>query len=83
VFRRNLIAAEDAYFEKQIAADREELDALEAELKKASAGAESPAHARIEDTRHKLQDKRDQLKGSHRDHEARRARRRLRPCSNS
>jgi uncharacterized membrane protein len=62
VFRRNLIAAEDAYFEKQIEADREELDALEAELKKASAEQKARLNARIEDTRHKLQDKRDQLK---------------------
>ena len=35
VFRRNWIAVEDAYYEKQIAADREELAALKAELKKA------------------------------------------------
>jgi uncharacterized membrane protein len=62
VFRRNRIDIEDAYFEKQIAADREELAALEAELKKASAERKARLEARIEDTRHKLQDKRDQLK---------------------
>ena len=62
VFRRNRIAVEDAYFEKQIAADREELAALEAELKKASAEQKARLNARIEDTRHKLQDKRDELK---------------------
>ena len=62
VFRRNRIEIEDAYYEKQIAADREELAALEAELKKASAERKARLEARIEDTRHKLQDKRDQLK---------------------
>ena len=62
VFRRNRIAVEDAYYEKQIAADREELAALEAELKKASAERKARLQARIEDTRHKLQDKQDQIK---------------------
>jgi hypothetical protein len=62
VFRRNRIEIEDAYYEKQIAADREELAALEAELKKASAERKARLEARIEDTRHKLQDKRDELK---------------------
>jgi len=62
VFRRNRIAVEDAYYEKQIAADREELAALEAELKKASADRKARLEARIEDTRHQLQDKQDQLK---------------------
>ena len=62
VFRRNRIAVEDAYYERQIAADREELAALEAELKKASAERKARLEARIEDTRHKLQDKRDELK---------------------
>jgi uncharacterized membrane protein len=62
VFRRNWIAVEDAYYEKQIAADREELAALEAELKKASAERKARLEAKIEDTRHKLQDKRDELK---------------------
>jgi uncharacterized membrane protein len=62
VFRRNWIAVEDAYYERQIAADREELAALEAELKKASAERKARLEARIEDTRHKLRDKQDQLK---------------------
>jgi uncharacterized membrane protein len=61
VFRRNRIELEDAYYEKQIAADREELAALEAELKKASAERKARVQARIEDTRHKLQEKRDAL----------------------
>src|SRR4029079_2452256 len=62
VFRRNRIALEDAYYERQIAADREELAALEAELKKAAAERKARLEARIEDTRHKLRDKQDQLK---------------------
>jgi uncharacterized membrane protein len=62
VFRRNAIAVEDAYYERQIAADREELAALEAELKKASAERKARLEARIEDTRHKLRDKENQLK---------------------
>jgi uncharacterized membrane protein len=62
VFRRNRIAVEDAYYERQIAADREELAALEAELTKASAERKARLEARIEDTRHKLQDKGDELK---------------------
>jgi len=62
VFRRNWIAVEDAYYERQIAADREELAALEAELKKASAERKARLEARVENTRHKLQDKRDELK---------------------
>src|SRR5678816_121364 len=62
VFRRNWIAVEDAYYERQIAADREELTALKAELKTASAERKARLEARIEDTRHKLQDKRDELK---------------------
>jgi uncharacterized membrane protein len=62
VFRRNTIAVEDAYYERQIAADREELAALKTELKTASAERKARLEARIEDTRHKLQDKHDQLK---------------------
>lgn len=62
VFRRNRIAVEDAYYEKQIAADREELAALEAEVKNASAERKARLEVRIEDARHKLQDKRDELK---------------------
>jgi uncharacterized membrane protein len=62
VFRRNWIAVEDAYYERQIAADREELAALEAELKKASADRKARLEARIEDTRHKIRDKQDEIK---------------------
>lgn len=62
VFRRNWIAVEDAYYEKQIAADREDLAALEAELKKASADRKARLQSKIEDARHKLRDKQDQLK---------------------
>jgi uncharacterized membrane protein len=62
VFRRNRIAVEDAYFEKQIAADRAELAALQAELKRASAEQKARIEARIEDARHKLQDRQDDLK---------------------
>jgi uncharacterized membrane protein len=62
VFRRNRIAVEDAYYERQIAAYRDELTALHAELDKASAERKARLEARIEDTRHKLQDKRDELK---------------------
>lgn len=61
VFRRNRIEVEAAYFDKQIAADREELAALEAELKKASAERKARLEARIEDTRRKLRDRQDQL----------------------
>jgi uncharacterized membrane protein len=62
VFRRNRIAVEDAYYERQIAAYRDELTALQAELDKASSERKARLEARIEDTRHKLQDKRDELK---------------------
>jgi uncharacterized membrane protein len=62
VLRRNSIAVEDAFFERQIAADREELAALKAELKKASDDRKARLEARIQDTRHKLQEKQDQLK---------------------
>jgi uncharacterized membrane protein len=62
VFRRNRIAVEDAYFAKQIAADREELAALEAELKKASAERKARLEARVQDVRHKLQDRQAELK---------------------
>jgi hypothetical protein len=62
IFRRNRIEMEDAYYQRQIAADRDELIALEAERQKASAERKARLEARIEDTRHKLQDKRDELK---------------------
>jgi len=47
VFRRNWIAVEDAYYERQIAADREELAKLEAELKKASAERRARLEAEV------------------------------------
>jgi uncharacterized membrane protein len=62
VFRRNQIDVEDAYYQRQIAAFNDELIALEAERQKASADRKARLEARIEDTRHKLQDKRDELK---------------------
>lgn len=61
VFRQNRIEIEDAYEERQIAAYRAELIALEAERQKASAERKARLEARIEDTRHKLRVKRDQL----------------------
>jgi uncharacterized membrane protein len=62
VFRRNRIELEDTYYQRQIAADRDELIALEAERQKASKERKARLEARIEDTRHKLQDKWDELK---------------------
>jgi uncharacterized membrane protein len=62
VFRTNWLAVEDAYYERQIAADREELAALEAEFTKASAERKARLEARIEDVRHKLRNTQDQLK---------------------
>ena len=62
VFRRNRIEIEDAYYQRQITAYQEELIALEAERQKASAERKARLEARVEDTRHKLQDKQDQLK---------------------
>lgn len=61
VFRRNRIEVEDAYYERQVAAYRDELIALEAERQKASAERKARLDARVEDTRHTLQDKRDEL----------------------
>jgi uncharacterized membrane protein len=61
VFRRNRIAVEDAYYERQIAAYRDELTALQAEQEKTSADRKARLEARIEDTRHNLQDKRDEV----------------------
>jgi len=62
VTRRNRIEVEDAYYERQVAAYRDELTALEDERQKASAERKARLEAKIEDTRHKLQDKRDELK---------------------
>jgi len=62
VIRRNSIAVEDAYYERQIAADRAELAALEAEFKTASAERKARLEAKLEDLRHKLRDTQEQLK---------------------
>lgn len=62
IFRRNRIEVEDTYYQRQIAAFNEELKALEDERQKASAARKARLEARIEDTRHKIQDKRDELK---------------------
>jgi len=61
VFRRNRIEIEDAYEERQIAAYRKELIALEAERQKASAERKAGLEARVEEARRKLQDKQNQL----------------------
>jgi uncharacterized membrane protein len=61
VVRRNRIEIEDAYDQRQIAAYRDELIALEAERQKASAERKAKLEANIEDTRQKLRDKQDQL----------------------
>lgn len=61
LFRRNRIEIEDAYYQRQVAAYRDELIALEDERQKASAERKARLEARIEDTRHKLQDQRDEL----------------------
>jgi len=62
VFRRNRIDVEEAYFERQDAAFREEVQALEAERKHAAAERKARLDTKIEDTRHKLQEKQDALK---------------------
>lgn len=62
IFRRNRIDVEDAYYERQIAAYNDELATLKAEREQASAERKARLEARIEDTRHKLEEKRDELK---------------------
>jgi len=62
VLRRNRIQVEDAFFEKDIAAYQAELDALEAELSKASAERRARLEASVLATRRKLQAKQDELK---------------------
>jgi uncharacterized membrane protein len=59
VLRRNRIDVEDAYFERQDAAFREELRALEAERKHAAAERKARLDAKIAETRHTLQEKQD------------------------
>jgi uncharacterized membrane protein len=62
IFRRNRIEVEDAYYQRQITAFNDELATLKAERQQASAERKARLEARIEDTRHKIQDKRDELK---------------------
>lgn len=62
VLRRNRIDVEDAYFERQEAAFRAELKALEAERARAAADRKARIEAKIADTRHQLHEKQDQLK---------------------
>jgi uncharacterized membrane protein len=62
IFRRNRIQVEDAYFEKEIAADQAELEALEAEWAKASAERKARMQARVQETRRKLQAKHGELR---------------------
>jgi uncharacterized membrane protein len=61
-FRRNRVDVEDAYFDKQIRAYEAELDALDAELAKASAEHKAKVQKRIQETRRKLQARNDELK---------------------
>lgn len=62
VFRRNRIDVEDAMFAKDIDAYEAELDDLEAELEKASAETQVRIEARVQETKRKLQSKREELK---------------------
>ena len=62
VLRRNRIQVEDAFFERDIAAYQAELDALEAELSKASTERKARLEARVQATRRKLQVKQEELK---------------------
>jgi uncharacterized membrane protein len=62
VFRRNRVEVEDAFFEKEIAAYRAELDALEAELSKASAQRKARLEVRLRETRAKLEARQERLK---------------------
>ena len=61
VFRRNRVDVEDAYFEKQIRAYEAELDALDAELTRASADQKAKVQKRIQETHQKLQARNDEL----------------------
>ena len=62
VFRRNRIDLEDEHFEKQIAAYEAELDALDAEMAKASAERKAKLQARIRQAQEKLDAQRKALK---------------------
>jgi uncharacterized membrane protein len=62
IFRRNRVEVEDAFFEKQFRAYEAELDALDAELAKASAEHKAKVQKRIQETRRKIQARNDELK---------------------
>jgi len=62
VFRRNRVEVEDAFFEKEFRAYEAELDALDAELAKASAEHQARVQKRIQDTRGKLEARKNELK---------------------
>lgn len=62
VFRRNRTQVEDAYYEKQIGAFEAELDALDAEMAKASADRKARLTAKVEQTQQKLRERRAELK---------------------
>ena len=62
VFRRNRIELEDEYFERDFAAFEAELDALDAEMAKASAERKARLQARIRETQRKLDARRNELK---------------------
>lgn len=61
LFRRNRVEVEDAFFDKQIRGYEAELDALDAELAKASAEQQAKIQKRIQETRGKLQARKDEL----------------------
>ena len=63
VFRRARVDVEDAYVERELAADKAELAALMAEQAKASADSKAKLQTKIETARRKLQDKQDQVEG--------------------
>ena len=62
IFRRNRIEIDDSHFEKELAAYDAELDALEAEMLRASAERKQKLDSRVRETRAKLQAKRDEVK---------------------
>ena len=62
IFRKARIDVEDAYVERETAADKAEFAALKAELAKAAADRKATLHTRIEAVRRKLQEKHDRVK---------------------
>lgn len=62
IFRRNRLDVEDAMFAKEIDAYEAELDQLEAELENASAKEKARIEAKVQETKQKLQTKREELK---------------------